>query len=297
MRYVIVMSDLPNNSKSVLNLLVAHMPEAKPLLRQFALSEVARSPLPVFANDAGVCLTVTGNGATAMSAAVKALASWQGDCVAPAWLNIGIAGHGSAGIGSGLLVNKIVDARSENTYFPTPGTSGLPVTALWTVTEVERSYPQAVAYDMEGAAFWEAASCYGQMDQIQLFKIVSDNPEQHVDDFRIEAVAGLFRGQETSLATLVETMRNEASEYQRIYTLPKEHAALIARYHFTATQRVQLEKLLRRWIAFERPSSFSSILDEYLKREGGPGFDKPGNMIIERLETELRNAESAGRVG
>ena len=292
------MSDIPNTgSRPVLNLLVAHGPEAKPLLRQFGLSEVTRSPLPIFASDTGVYLTVTGNGAAAMAAAVEALANWQGARVAPAWLNIGIAGHGSAGIGSGLLINKIIDVQSGSAYFPTAGTSALPVSVLCTVTEIERSYPEAVAYDMEGAAFWEAASHYGQLDQIQLFKIVSDNPEQHVDDFRIEAVAGLFKGQEIALASLIESMCSAASEYQRVYAVPEEHAALIARYHFTATQRVQLGKLLRRWVAFERPSSFSTILDEYLKAEAPPGGAKPGSIIIERLQNELRNIESAVRAG
>jgi len=280
-------------SRPLLNLLIAHMPEAKPLLSQFALAEVARTPSPVFANDEGIYLTVTGNGTDAMTTAIEALASWQGDHVAPAWLNIGIAGHGSAEVGSGFLINKINDALSGNAQFPTPGATGLPVSALYTVAEIERSYPQAAAYDMEGSAFWEAASSYGQLDQIQLFKIVSDNPQQHVDEFKISAVAELLGGQQAELATLVAAMHSAASEHVRVHELPREYAGLIDRYHFTATQRVQLEKLLRRWMAFDRPRSFSLVLDDFLKAEMPLDVSKRGGAIIERLDSELRNIESA----
>lgn len=275
-------------NRPLLNLLIAHMPEAKPLLKQFNLSEVARIPDPVFANDEGIYLTVTGNGSAAMATAVAALAAWQDEHVAPAWLNIGIAGHGSAEVGSGLLINKVRDAVSGDSHFPTPGTVRLPVSALHTVSEVERSYPEAVAYDMEGSAFWEAALAHGQLDQIQLFKIVSDNPQQHVDEFQISAVADLFKAQQKELAELVAAMRSTASEHRQVYGLPMAYADFIKRYHFTATQRVQFEKLLRRWTAFDRPQSFSRALDEFLQEEALLDVRKPASTIIKRLENELR---------
>lgn|GEM_PF-116543 len=245
--------------KPLLNLLVAHKPEAKPLLSLFGLREVMSVPHPVYCNDEGLCLAVSGNGSAAMAEAVAFLAGLQSAegaegpagvaGAAPAWLNVGIAGHGSAAVGEGVLINKIQSSTDSHNYYPTPLASSpsmsIKLSGLKTVHEIERDYPESVAYDMEGAAFWRAAIKYGALDNIQLFKIVSDNPEQHVDQFSLDSIPALFGHNKDQLRLLVEGLLHSAARYREHYDLPEELGLISAQFRLTATQQSQLKQLLQ----------------------------------------------------
>ncbi len=247
-------------ARPLLNILVAHMPEARPLLELFSLKPLGQSRLPVYSNEQGVTLAVSGNGCAAMTAAVEALADLQGESVAPAWLNVGIAGHGSAAIGRGLLINRICDAQSQAVYFPTPGLHGFAHSALVTVAEVERHYHQDAAYDMEALAFWKAALQHGRLDQIQSYKIVSDNPQHPLENFALTQVKNLFAGVENDLLALYGAMLETAREYCAVHDLPPVYALLMSRYHFTVSQKIQLAKLLRQSQALGATQSVLNML-------------------------------------
>ncbi|MFN3162355.1 MAG: hypothetical protein ACE37N_02470 [Pseudohongiellaceae bacterium] len=188
----------------LVNILVAHWLEAKPLVRQLGLRQQSGKPHRLFGNDHGVALLVAGHGKQAMAAGVGYLAGLQQmQGPAPAWLNVGIAGHGSAEVGAGFLVNKIEDRLTGQVYYPTPGLWSGPGSALVTVDVPETGYPDDEAYDMEGAAFWVAANHYGVLDLLQLFKVVSDNPRQDVSQFSPEQVADLMNAQQPAIAAVV----------------------------------------------------------------------------------------------
>lgn len=248
----------------LLNILVAHGLEAKPLVRQLGLRQQSDKPHRLFANDQGVSLLVVGNGKQAMAAGTGYLAGLQQiQGVAPAWLNIGIAGHGRADIGSGLLINRVEDRQTGQVYYPTPGIAGGTASALVTVDSPESQYPGDEAYDMEGAAFWVGASYYGVLDLVQLFKVVSDNPSQDVSQFDPEQVSELFNAQQQAIAALVERLLTLAGQHQRRYAMPTAFTALIQRLHFTATQRTQLRSLFRRWSAYGRQQDLEALVTDY----------------------------------
>ena len=279
-------------SKPVLNLLVAHMPEAKPLIKQFALQPIARSPHPLFGNEDGIYLTVSGNGSRAMTLACAHLAGRQQEVgQAPAWLNIGIAGHGSEPVGAGLLINKIINKQQGKSYYPSPSINGLPVSALQTVNRVERVYKDPHAYDMEGSAFWESATFYGQLDFVQLFKIVSDNPEQHVDDFDLHSIPGLIAEKMEEIAEVALGLHSLAREYLQIHDLPDEFYELTRRVNFTATQSSQLQKLFQRWTAFGKREQLLEFLATHCDQTGG------SKQILLELAAELQRLEAGSVVG
>lgn len=248
----------------LLNILVAHGLEAKPLVRQLGLRQQSDKPHRLFGNDQGIALLVVGNGKQAMAAGCGYLAGLQHtQGVAPAWLNIGIAGHGRAAIGSGLLINRIADRQTGQVYHPTPGMVSGSASALVTVDSPETGYPGDEAYDMEGAAFWAAASQYGVLDLVQLFKIVSDNPSQDVSQFDPEQVARIMADQQQTIAALVARLTTLAGQHQRRYAMPAAFTALIQRLHFTATQRTQLRSLFRRWTAYGRQQDLEALVSDY----------------------------------
>lgn len=248
----------------LVNILVAHWLEAKPLVLQLGLRQQSGKPHRLFGNDQGIALLVTGNGKQAMAAGVGYLAGLQQvQGVAPAWLNIGIAGHGKAEVGSGVLINKIEDRQTGQVYYPTPGLWNGPASALVTVDSPETTYPGDEAYDMEGAAFWNAALQYGLLDLLQLFKLVSDTPEQDVSQFRPEQVADLMTAQRDAISEVLDRLQERAGGHQRRHAMPASFTDLIQRLHFTATQRTQLRSLFRRWSAYGREQDLEDLVADY----------------------------------
>lgn len=248
----------------LVNILVAHWLEAKPLVLQLGLRQQSGKPHRLFGNDQGVALLVTGSGKQAMAAGVGYLAGLQQvQGAAPAWLNIGIAGHGETQVGTGVLVNRIEDRQTGQVYFPTPGLWSGPGSALVTVDDPESGYPGDEAYDMEGAAFWKAAIQYGVLDLLQLFKVISDNPHQDVSQFRPEQVADLMTAQREAIAAVLDKLHEQAGSFQSRHAMPVAFTNLIQRLHFTATQRTQLRSLFRRWTAYGREQALEELVADY----------------------------------
>jgi len=263
----------------LVNILVAHWLEAKPLVRLLSLRQQSGKPHRLFSNEQGVALCVAGNGKLAMAAATGYLAGLQqGQGAAPAWLNIGIAGHGQSEVGAGFVINRIEDRLTGQLYYPTPGLCKTPGSALVTVDEPETDYPGNEAYDMEGSGFWLAANQYGILDLVQLFKIISDNPGQDVSQFRPEQVADLISAQQDDIVSLLSELQSRAGGHQRRHAMPAAFTSLIERLHFTATQRTQLRSLFRRWTAYGRQQDLEELVADYRG---------DARSLLSELETKL----------
>ena len=101
----------------MLCLVVALAAEARPLLAPHRLQGVNGHPYRICAGEQ-THLIVSGIGKVAAAAATAYLRALIGDTPA-AWLNIGIAGHGSQAVGTPLLAHKVVDAASGKPFYPT----------------------------------------------------------------------------------------------------------------------------------------------------------------------------------
>jgi len=236
-----------------INLVVAHAMEAKPLCDLFGLkAQAGKSPFPLYQNDGGVCLIVTGMGKLAAAAGTAYLAALQQDAAPCAWLNIGIAGHQSAEIGAGLLAHKITDAGNGNTYYPPQLLKASLTTAVITVDEPEKDYPRNAAYGMEAAGFYGAASRFMTTELIQVFKVISDNPHHTVAKFHVSQVDALLRDRGQELEQLLQGLDELLTTYRAAYTLPEAYQSLLQKYRFTATQRVQLQRLCERFCALDQ---------------------------------------------
>lgn len=238
---------------SRINLLVAHSAEAKPLNAMFDLralsSHSSQSPFPVFHNNAGVTLIVSGMGKVAAASATAYLAGLQAPLPACAWLNIGIAGHQHAAVGTGMLAHKITDATTHGSFYPPQLIHGLPTSAVITVDVPEQQYPQDAAYDMEAAGFYACASRMVTAELVQVFKVISDNPQQPVAGFDISQVRSLLEGQRVQLQRLLADLNRLLDGYRAAYVPSAEYTGLLTRYQLTASQRVQLKRLCERYHA------------------------------------------------
>ena len=100
----------------MLCLVVALQAEAAPLVDRFALKSLNGHPYRLYAG-ADPHLITSGVGKLASASAVAYLRARIGQTPA-AWLNVGIAGHARAPLGTALLAHKIHDVGSSKSYYP-----------------------------------------------------------------------------------------------------------------------------------------------------------------------------------
>ena len=166
----------------MLNIVVAHSLEAKPLITLFNLGKVPEhTEFPVYKNDEGISLILSGMGKAAAADATTYLGARlaQESGLISAWLNVGIAGHRSAAIGEGLLMNKITEKTSGESFYPGTLLWGFDSSAVITVDEIEKEYDEDVAYEMEASGFYRAAQALSSSEFVQAFKVISDNRDSH----------------------------------------------------------------------------------------------------------------------
>lgn len=146
--------------------------EANPLLRHFRMSLVTKRPFPIYRRSE-IALVISGVGKIAAAAATAYLYAYMGN-FSGRWLNVGIGGHRLLPLGKGVFASKIKDEASGAKWL-------LPQNNLWETEKIisvdrpQTDYTQICIYEMEAAGFYSTAIRFASRQQIQCFKIVSDN--------------------------------------------------------------------------------------------------------------------------
>ncbi len=155
---------------------IACMLEASPFLTHFSLKKTQNSPFPLYERES-LALVVTGIGEHAM---IAALSHTVGSLAKNSYVvNIGYAGHRSAPLGAVYSVNSILKEGAKSAFYPhISGKSTLPSMPLRSVTQPESLFSEELLYDMEGHAFFETAKRFVPLEQIILWKVVSDGPKR-----------------------------------------------------------------------------------------------------------------------
>ncbi len=229
----------------MLCLVVALAAEARPLLAFHRLQGLSGHPYRICAGEQ-THLIVSGIGKGAAAAATAYLRALIGDAPA-AWLNIGIAGHGSQAVGTALLAHKIVDVSSGKPFYPTfTATPPCGTTLLHTVDRAQPPVGDA-AYDMEASGFCEAAQRFATSERIHSLKIVSDNSQSSYQTLNGKKVEALIESQFDTVGQVGEHLQALSQQLHALYADPPGLAELTGRWQFTATQQHQLRGLLARW--------------------------------------------------
>jgi adenosylhomocysteine nucleosidase len=220
--------------------------EAKPLISHYALKKVLENhPFTLYAN-AETVLTVSGLGKIAMAGAVAyTLAKFQAQ-PSPILINIGIAGHPTASLGTLFAAHKITDSDRNRHFYPQHIVKlSCPTAPLYTVSTPETHYSDESLYEMEASAFYEMAIRFTTSELIQVFKVISDNQQsslQHINAAIVEAwitvnLPVITEGIQ-QLDKLAHTLHSEISPY---------YALTLEKWHFTVNSQLQLKALLQRW--------------------------------------------------
>ena len=230
----------------MLCLVVALPAEARPLVDRFKLKALAGHPYRLYAGP-DTHLITSGIGKVASAAAVAYLRALIGPTPA-AWLNVGIAGHAQAMVGTALLAHKVLDVGGGKSYYPVFAAPPLCSTdLLHTVDQPESDYGTGGAYDMEASGFCATALRFASAELVHCLKIISDNPNSSWRDLNARTISQLIAAQFEKTEAVGRAMAALARELAARQADPCELAEILARWRFTATQQHRLRDLLQRW--------------------------------------------------
>lgn len=238
--------------------------ESRPLTRHYGLVEDRSvAGFRVFRGDR-VQLIVTGVGRVSCAAGVATLAATSARDRVSAWLNIGIGGHASLDLGTGIHALSVREAATGRSWYPTQVVS-LPGhgQALCTVDAPETGYPDSYVYEMEASAFCATALRYASSELVQVYKVISDNRDNGVHTVDKHGIRDAVIDHLPRIDDMVEALGGLAGEVDAARPRLAELDEMVKRWHFTTAQQHQLRELLRQWEVLEggRP-----LLDDELNR-------------------------------
>ncbi len=165
---------------------------------------------------------------------------------------MGVAGHANLAVGSTHIVNKVVEHATGARWYPQrtfPAPCG--ASELITVDRPETGYAEAALYDMEGSGFCAAATRYATLELVQLVKVVSDNAKHPIATIDPKRAGKLVGEAVDVVARVVDALGSLAADVTAWNAEPPLWDAFIDRWHFTVSQRVQLRRLLQRWLLLQ----------------------------------------------
>ena len=228
-----------------MNFVCALLPEAKPLIQELGLSkQKIDSPFSLFKNESHQ-LVVSGIGKQNIATAIGFLHG-----LAPskntAWLNVGLAGHGNAQLGTPVQIIKSTDHSTQKSYYPPPiFSTKLEKSVLLTYDQPSSEYQPDTAYDMEGSAFFATASRFCTRELVQSVKIISDNPQSPVSKFDKSSVSSLITPAIPLLNLLITEMEEIAGELSPSFQLGTTFQKIARLHSLSQTQEYQVQKIIR----------------------------------------------------
>ena len=228
-----------------MNFVCALLPEAKPLIQELGLSkQKIESPFALFKNESHQ-LVVSGIGKQNVTTATGFLHGLAPSRNA-AWLNIGLAGHGNAQLGTPVHIIKSTEHSTQKSYYPPPiFSSKLEKSVLLTCDQPSIEYQPDTAYDMEGSAFFATASRFCTRELVQSVKIISDNPQSPVSDFDKSTVSSLITPAIPLLRILIAEMEEIAREISPSFQLDTTFQEIARLHSLSQTQEYQVQKIIR----------------------------------------------------
>lgn len=221
----------------MIHLIVALHCEAKPLIDYFKLKLQEQSPFEIYQNET-MKLIISKVGCLNAASAASYLGAQSKNAL---WLNIGLAGHLSAKVGSLFLVSKIALKESNKVFYPyLPLKQEIARSSLLTLDKPSQEYQEDLLYDMEGYGFYFAASKFTSLERVQLLKIVSDGPQVNLKSITSSVATSLIQSQLDSIHAFIESFSSLDSCYQQ----HPELELLLNHWSFSQTERLKASKLI-----------------------------------------------------
>lgn len=229
-----------------MNFIVALSCEAKPIIDELRLTkQFSPTPFPVFRNDFHR-LVVSGIGKVAAAAATGfLLGSSSTKREVQAYLNVGIAGHGTLQTNTAFIASCISDDQDKAIFYPPQIIdSDFEHSRLCTCSNPNQKYEKGLGFDMEAHAFYSIASRSATRELIQVLKVVSDNEGRSLESIQPTMVKEYICNHLLSILTFAQELDTLAKEISpNLETLDlQERARKI--HPFSQSQIFQLDRLI-----------------------------------------------------
>lgn len=229
-----------------MNFIVALSCEAKPIIDELRLTkQFSPTPFPVFRNDFHR-LVVSGIGKVAAAAATGfLLGSSSTKQEVQAYLNVGIAGHGTLQTNTAFIASCISDDQDKAIFYPPQIIdSDFEHSRLCTCSNPNQKYEKGLGFDMEAHAFYSIASRSATRELIQVLKVVSDNEGRSLESIQPTMVKEYICNHLLSILTFAQELDTLAKEISpNLETLDLQEKA--RKIHpFSQSQIFQLDRLI-----------------------------------------------------
>jgi hypothetical protein len=240
------------NDKPIICWVIALKAEAKPIIAYFKMSRINHfSGFDIFGDrERNNLLIISGVGQSNSTWATQLLREENNAMAWAGFINLGIAGHGTANNGTLFLVDKITSRDSSECIYPSVVIAkNMPRAELITSDCPETDYNSNTLFDMEGYGFFQAASKQSSKELVLLLKIVSDGPGTSLESLTAKKVSSLIFQNIDSIIAVSEKLRSISDFEARRLSRPNICCEILNKWHFTFSQEHQLNFLVRRWSA------------------------------------------------
>ena len=251
------------------------------MLDYFSMQPLA-DRVPIYGNpERQITLTISGIGKPAAAAAVTRTRDYFKAGRSHAWLNLGIAGHAGLPLGQAVIIKKVTDTASGQTWFPSRVfDTTLPARDLLTLEQPRSDYRKEL-FDMECAGFFQAVTGFATLELVQAVKIISDNTDQPMEGVAPKLISRLMRQNLPVVEDIIRQLLSLSALQQRLNDPGPDYHAIIRERHFSVSQQYQLQTLLRKWYAlFPGKSGLADRL----------AGQKSARLILEFLRNDLDKA-------
>ena len=197
------------------------------------------------------------------------------------WINLGIAGSGKGHYGDLCLVNKISNNDSSNTYPATMPKVTFHKMNLFTSDVPLTDYTLHELIDMEGSAFYDITNKLSGREFICLMKVISDGPNNDIEDLNKFKIRELINLNIANIKTIVSYYEKLSMDQYQIIQQPKILSEILSQWHFSVSQKHQLENLIKRLNTLSKDEEIIKLIKDC----------KNSRSVITNLEAKILNTK------
>jgi len=197
------------------------------------------------------------------------------------WINLGIAGSGKGHYGDLCLVNKISNNDSSNTYPATMPKVTFHKMNLFTSDVPLTDYTLHELIDMEGSAFYDITNKLSGREFICLMKVISDGPNNDIEDLNKFKIRELINLNIANIKTIVSYYEKLSMDQYQIIQQPKILSEILSQWHFSVSQKYQLENLIKRINTLSKDEEIIKLIKDC----------KNSRSVITNLEAKILNTK------
>ena len=197
------------------------------------------------------------------------------------WINLGIAGSGKGHYGDLCLVNKISNNDSSNTYPATMPKVTFHKMNLFTSDVPLTDYTLHELIDMEGSAFYDITNKLSGREFICLMKVISDGPNNDIEDLNKFKIRELINLNIANIKTIVSYYEKLSMDQYQIIQQPKILSKILSQWHFSVSQKHQLENLIKRINTLSKDEEIIKLIKDC----------KNSRSVITNLEAKILNTK------